>query len=546
MTNGIFGSVPVEHVKKAKFDLTHDVKLTGNMAMLMPILMEECLPGENWQWNGNLLCRFAPMLAPIMHRVHATMHCYHVPNRILTTLWKTFITAGQDGEQDIDPPLLAIDTILEAVQAEGETVWNSKVGTGSLWDYLGLPTFPFSAPAAYIDQTPINILPFMAYACIWQYYYKDQNLDTDTIMENPITQPDLETFVGEYMDVRIRAWEKDPYTSALPWPQRGPEVLIPLEGAGTVEYKTVSDVVNTVGIFTADRVLGTTPSGAGPHPLKVNMVVGGYDGDDGRIENIESISFANSTITINDFRTAVVVQRWLETNARGGSRYNEQILAHFDQRVPDFRLDQPEYIGGGKQQINFSEVLTTANSVDADDNVIPPANMSGHGISIGGSNSFRYQVKEHGWMVVILSILPETSYQQGIPRKFLRSTRYDYGWPSFANLGEQEIQSKEIYYDPLVANAVNNALFGYQQRHWEYKAIPNRTCGDFKTTLNHWTMTRIFSARPENDLAFVYANPTTRIFAVEDTSHKLWMQVVHQISVLRPFPYYSVPGLLKI
>lgn len=538
MTNGIFGSVPVERVSKAKFDLTHDVKLTGNMGYLMPVLMEECLPGENWRWSGNLLTRFAPLLAPIMHRIHATMHCYHVPNRILSTTWKTFITGGQDGEQDLDADIIDIKQILDTVKAEGATPFAAKLGTGSLWDYLGLPTFTYDAGATYVDQTPINVLAFMAYQCIWQYYYRDPNIDTETTMEEPIATPDAETFSLSFMTLRVRAWEKDPYTSALPWPQRGPEVLIPLEGNGAITYLPVSRITGPSG---GEQDLNVQTG----NPAHVTTEGASTTGD-AQIKNIQSVVFENSTITINDFRTAVVVQRWLETNARGGPRYNEQILSHFDTRVPDYRLDQPEYIGGGKQQITISEVLTTANSLDAEDNNIPPANMAGHGISIGGSNSFTYAVKEHGWMVVILSIMPETSYQQGIPRKYLRATRYDYGWPSFANLGEQEIASKELYYDPEDSTAVNNTLFGYQQRHWEYKAIPNRTCGDFKTTLAHWTMTRIFTERPENDLEFIYSNPTTRIFAVTDSSHKLWMQVVNELSVIRPFPYYSVPGLLKI
>lgn len=552
MTNGIFGSVPVDKVRRSKFNLSHRVNLTGQFGKLMPVLAEPCIPGESWRWDGNLMLRMAPLIAPIKGNVKATFHLYNVPYRILSTFFKDFITGGPDGEDSEQPPVTQVGDLLGELHGMGQAAFEEHVGTSSLWDYMGMPTIPWNAGGAFIDTTEINVFAFLAYACIWQYNYKDQNIDTDSVMESPIAAGPIAsaTMVQEYLPMRYRAWEKDPFTSALPWPQRGPDVLIPIEGTGDVTYKTVSDVINTVGIFTADRVLGTQPAGAGPHPLKVNMVVGGYDGDDGRIENIASVTFNNTTITVNDFRTAIVMQRWFEANARGGSRYPEVILQHYDWKVPDYVVDQPEYVGGVTMDVNISEVLTTANSLNADDENVPPGNMSGHGIVISGSRSFTYTAREHGMMMVILSVMPEASYQQGIPRKFLLTDRLEYPWPMMAGLGEQQILSKEIYYNPLESTAVNNALFGYQQRWWEWKMIPNRTCGDFRDTLDHWTTTRQFSSRPELDPSFVYMNPAEveRIFALEDSgaTDKLWIEVWHNISVLRAMPYFSVPGLMKI
>lgn len=548
MKDSIYGSVPVENRPKAKFDLSHDVKLTGNMGYLIPVLMEECVPGDNWRWSGKLLARFAPMLAPVMHLIHATFHCFHVPNRILTTVWKDFITGGEDGEFAGTTPYLLLDQYLDLINVD-ESSWNFGVGVGSLWDYMGCPTFDWTTYGAgpFDNQTQINVLPWLAYQCIWQNYYKDQNVDTTDTMKVAIAGGAVSTatFSSQYNILRKRAWSKDAFTSALPWPQRGDDVLIPIEGEVDYTYLSSSLVKTAAGAnATVNWTLGVSPTVAG----QMDVNAAGAD-TPGRVENIEGIDFTNTTITINDFRTAVVVQQWLELNARGGSRYNESILQQFNERVPDYRLDFPEYIGGGKQLVQISEVLTTANSEDSGANVVPPGTMAGHGISYGGSNSFSYQVKEHGWMVVILSVLPETSYQQGLPKKFTRFDRLDYLWPVMAGLGEQEILTQEVFYAPNSANAFNKSVFGYQQRYWEYKSIPNRTCGEFRTTQDYWTMTRIFPDQADVEVVntdFVYSDPTTRIFAVEDASHKLWMQVVHDLSVIRPLPYYSVPGLLKI
>lgn len=546
MKDSIFGAVPIESVKKSKFDLTHDVKVTGNMGMLIPVLVEECLPGESWKWNGNLLCRLAPLLAPIMHRVKATMHCFHVPNRILTTVWKDVITGGPDNVVAVAAPTWQVDTLLGAAKAAGQPTFVANFGSGSLSNYMGMPQVPYDAAHVYVDTQKINALPWLAYQCIWQYYYKDQNVDTTDVMESPIAGGPISTadMMNKYNVLRTRAWNKDPFTSALPWPQRGPQVLLPMSGAASILYLNESLVkTNTGANPNINTLIGTNNSS--PSILRVNKTGAAVDGISGRIENIDSVEFNNSTVTINDVRTAFVVQQWQETNARGGARYNESILAHFDTMVPDFRLDQPEYIGGGTQQIQISEVVATAWANDGTDEVAQ-GNMSGHGISVGGSNNFFYNVKEHGWIMVILSIMPETSYQQGIAKKFLRSDRMTYPWPSFAGLGEQSVINREVYWDPKVASATNDTVWGYQQRYWELKAIMNRTCGEFETTLDYWTMTRKFAALPTLNSAFIYSDPTTRIYATTDASHKLWMQVVHQLSVLRPFPYYSVPGLLKM
>lgn len=534
MKEGIFGSIPVTQWTQSKFDLSHSFNFTGNMGDILPVLCEEVLPGDNWRWQGNLLARYAPLLAPVMHRVKATMRAFHVANRTLNTNWKEAISGGQDGESLERASYIVMKDWLDAMNADGQATFERVLGPSSLWCRLGMPTIPWAGAAhAYTDTTEINVLPFLAYQQIWQYYYKDQNVDGAETMIEPIAGGYMAAPIFyEYVTLKKAAWDKDPFTSALPWPQRGPDVLVPFQSIVDQIYSKVTGLPNTQP---GDLIAAN--SSVGGEIIMVNA---------GAVPQVE-FRGTNATFTVNDLRTAIVVQQWAELSARGGQRYNEFILNNYDTVVPDYRIDQPEYIGGGIQYVDFSEVLTTANSQDSDDNTVPPATMTGHGISIGSHNTFNYQVKEHGWIIVLLTVMPETNYQQGIPRKFLRTERTMYGLPIFANLGEQEIQSKEIYYDPDDDAATNNTLFGYQQKDWDYKFIPNRTAGEFMTTLNFWTMTRIFDTRPDPiNTAFVYADPTTRIFAVEDNSDKLWMRVVHKISALRKLPYYSVPGLNKV
>lgn len=542
--NQIFQGTPAPMVKKSKFDLSHNVKLTGDMGYLIPILCEDVLPGESWRVRSNLMVRFAPLLAPIMHKVDATIHYFHVPNRIMCTEFEDFITSGENGESTAETPWLQLKTALSEAWSFGDNGFKAVFGESSLWTYFGCPPIARAASNTdYVDDTRINVFPWLAYQMIWQEYYKDQNLDTNDIMQEPIPggAVDPEFFVNNYATLRKRAWERDPATSALPWPQRGADVLLPLEGTGDVTYSARSKFVSENGASENDMTILTTKdisSNGSWTPISESF---------GRVENIESVEFENSAITINDFRTAVVLQRWLEANARGGNRYKESIHSHFNELVPDYRLNRPEYLGGGKTMVQISEVLSTANSLDSESNTVPQANMAGHGIAVGRSNQFTYRVREHGWIIGILSIMPKTAYQQGLPKKFFRLDRYDYAWPEFVGLGEQEMLSKEVYYDPTDATVDNDQLFGYQQRYYEYKSTQDRVAGDFCSTLDFWHMGRKFETRPQLNTDFVYASPTKRIFAVEDANvHSLWMQVYHEISAVRPIPYYSVPGLMKI
>ena len=317
---------------------------------------------------------------------------------------------------------------------------------------------------------------------------------------------------------------KDYFTSALPWTQRGGEVMLPNEP----DYKDFANIY-AQGSGKSPITSGGAVSTVTGTPASLN------DGNETlKIENIDGIN-----ISINELRTAARLQAWLERNALGGSRYIESILAHFGVKTPDYRLQRPEYLGGGKTPIVVSEVLnTSATATEAQ------GNMSGHGIGVGKSNSFKKYFTEHGYIIGIMSVLPRTAYQEGIPRLFKKFDNLDYFFPEFANLGEQAIRNDEVFYGRTSSEAVNSATWGYQSRYSEYKWQPDTVHGDFKNTMSYWHMGRIFGSLPALSNSFIEADPTHRVFAVTATTvDKLYVQIYNQVKAIRPMPVFGTPGI---
>lgn len=240
-------------------------------------------------------------------------------------------------------------------------------------------------------------------------------------------------------------------------------------------------------------------------------------------------------------RQSNALQRFLEKNARGGWRYIEQLLAHFGEHNSDYRLQRPEYLGGGKQPVVMSEVLNTAGETGG----LPQGNMAGHGLSVGNVNQFKRKFKEHGYVFGIMSVLPRTAYQQGVPREFRRLEKLDYYFPEFAHLGEQEVSQDELYHDFTAAQDTNlNTVFGYQQRFAEYKYKNSTVHGLFRDDLDHWHMGRKFTSAPTLNNAFMNSDPTDRIFAVnEPTNEDVWAQLYHNLKAVRPMPFFANPSL---
>lgn len=503
----IFSSTAGRKPKRNKFDLSHEKKMSLKMGTLTPFMLQEIIPGDSFKVKTEMLMRLQPMLAPIYHRVRVKTDYFFVPNRLVWDNWQKFITGGEKGTDTSVHPYLKMNEANKDLFQKG-----------TLCDYFGIPIIDQSLTVS--SETKINALPFRAYQLIYNEYYRDQNL----VDEVPITKGDGEvTSYSLITTLRKRAWEKDYFTSCLPWAQKGEKIELPTD----INYKPTTDLTKMDGSAPAGGALTSTMAGklveAGANEL--------------RVENIESLG-----TTINDLRVAVRLQEWLEKNARAGSRYIESILAHFGILSSDARLQRPEYLGGSINPVVISEVLSTYQQ--ADDSGYPQGTMAGHGISTGGNGGFKRKFEEHGFVIGIMTILPRTAYQQGIPKLYQRFDKFDYAWPSFAQLGEQEVKNNELYYDPEDSGEYNDTVFGYQSRYAEYKYQPSTVHGDFRDNLAFWHMGRIFENKPVLNESFITADPTKRIFAIEDPEEdEILCQLYNRVDALRPLPYFNSPTL---
>lgn len=521
----IFSQNERTKLRKNVFDLTHDLKGSGKMGVLMPFLCMDVIPGDKVSISSATLLRFAPMIAPVMHRVSVYQHYFFVPNRILWDNWEDFITGGKDGNANPTWPYLD---------------WNTGGGInlkGSLGDYLGLPLQ---------GRTNVSAFPFAAYQAIYNEYYRDQNL-TD---EKPYKLVDGQNGNSSTTDtslnrIRLRAWQHDYFTSALPFTQRGPEAMIPigdeapivqkLDAQGKVENMWIVDAGFLPG--QATQVGLSLDSGTSPDLGKTQMVANTQGGVSIDFSNSHFADLSQATASsISDLRRAFKLQEWLEKAARGGARYTEVIKSFFGVTSSDARLQRPEYLGGSMTPVKISEVLQTSETGST-----PQANMSGHAVAVGQNKHISMFAEEHGYIMGIMSIMPKTAYQQGVPKHFRRFDKFEYYWPQFAHIGEQEITGTEIYLTD--SSQTNKEVFGYIPRYSEYKYMNDKVCGDFRDTLDFWHLGRKFGSKPALNEDFIMCDPleVDRIFAVQDGTDNLWFQVLNTIKAARPMPYFGEP-----
>lgn len=509
-----FTKIRVKRPQSSVFDLSHERKTTVGMGQLIPILCQETLPGDKFRISHEAFLRFLPMLAPIMHRVNVYVHHFFVPNRIIYDDWEKFITGGKDG--------LAAPNFPKFIGTNAS--FKNSFPLNGLGDHFGVYSDHLPNDATTAD--PISQLPFRAYQKIWNDYYRDPTLQAEFEVPTDSVNIDLSLGDSDLLILRRRCWEKDYFTSALPFAQRGAAVDLPLgtvdvTGRPYFEDQTHAPVQGATLATTSPDGLLTTVS----DPLKDVSIVSGLTGEVG-------------STTISDLRRSFALQRWLERNARAGYRYIEQILSHFGVRSSDARLQRPEFLGGGKIPVQISEVLQT--SATQEDSA--QGNMAGHAFSAGSPAGFSKFFEEHGYVISILSVVPRTAYMDGLPRLFTKFDRYDFAFPEFANIGEQPVYNRELYFSG--SPATNAEVFGYQPRYTEYRTVLDSVHGDMRDTLDFWHMARKFGDDLDAPLLneeFVVCQPTERIFPVLADTNPLILQTYCHFSAIRPLPKYGEP-----
>lgn len=555
--NTLFTRVKTPKPPVNKFDLSHDKMLTAQMGKLYPVLCQEMVPGDRFRVQSDMMCRTVPLVSPAFGSLKAYVHYFFVPNRLLWDQWEDFITGGEDGTDRPVPPYVAYTDLV--VDTHNRTSVNENVGANCLWDYFGLPLGKYGGQTD-VNPTPISLLPFKAYNLIWNEYYRDQNVDPEVDIKTGMSGRQSLGSNGQFgfnyhYEIFRRRWLKDYFTSALPTPQRGPDVMLPIQGQANVQldpnWKTTPGNERPIPTFLDPNapatpgspdvqpgyLFGTTSSDSTKYSFGAGEDQGlarhlAYDPNG----TLKADLATATAVTINDLRRAIALQKFYEISARAGSRYKEMIMGHFHVTPSDARLDRPEYLGGGVSTINITEIPQTSATGDTS----PQGNLAGKGFGIGRSNRSSFFAEEHGWLIGILSIIPDAIYFQGVNKMWNRLNQEDYYWPSFAHLGEQPILKSELYCDPY-ANSFGE-LFGYAPRYAEYKYAPNTIHGEFRTSLANWTFARKFSAANLNS-DFLSVPDINNPFAVQDSSDKYLIWISHRIDALRPMPYYGTPSI---
>uniref|UniRef100_A0AAU8B6T3 Major capsid protein n=1 Tax=Dulem virus 79 TaxID=3145790 RepID=A0AAU8B6T3_9VIRU len=488
--------------KRTKFSLSHYNLTTMKMGFLCPVGITEVLPGDTIQQATSALIRVTPLVAPVMHPCHCRIDHWYVPIRLIWDDFENFITGGPDGlDASVYPTI------------------TGNFAQGSLADHLGVPVG--------VDNLEVSALPFRAYDLIWNEWYRNQDT-TDPVVISTASGKDTTTSTT----LLAKAWAKDYFTTAAPWPQKGPAVSVPVNLTAAGE-----PTITATTTITGSGIPQFTPSGYGTNALHCSPngtnVTWSAENVNSALNWVNPALTANTTIDfksgnpelgsvdINQLREAFALQRFEEHRALYGSRYTEY-LRYLGIRASDARLQRPEYLGGSRSTIQFSEVLQTAEGVD------PVGTMRGHGISAMRTRRYRRFIEEHGLIITTMSVMPISIYQQGLPRMWNRRVKEDFWQKELEHIGEQEVLNKELY----AASDSPDDVFGYQDRYDEYRSHQSFVSGEFRKLLNYWHFAREFSNQPTISTDFIYGAPTNRPFA-EQTQDQLYCMINHSIQARR-------------
>lgn len=556
MSNKLYTSIPAPKVKRNTFTRSRYNSLTMPYQRCCPVALEEILPGDLYKWSAESFLRLQPMVAPVMTDQRLSLHSFFVPLRTVNKHFSEFMWNNKAGNYTGVLPYVTLGEIYLAVQNFINNLGSTPDVPADVircLDFMGLPfkyrsasdrsTFYsqwLSDNSALSSSTlRVNLCPFFAYTKIWSEYFRDENLVDDPFDEwigfgytavdeftgqqtvlslsNSANTARARRFLRLFMSLKPRAWQHDRFTSCLPFAQRGPDVLLPVQASISSEFVGPEDQ----GSVSWDGVLESTA-----------LDPSGESGDISIESTLEGLS-----TTINDFRRAERLQRWYENSARGGVRPNEATLAHFGVRTKDATLDRAEFLGGSMQPIVISEVAqtseTSANS--------PQGTLAGKGTSYKNAGLFKRYFTEHGFVFVFASALIRPAYWQGVPKVFSRMQRDEYYWPEFALLGEEPVFDKELFVD---ANTTEDGVFGYVPRYADYKSAVPECHGDFRSSLSFWVNPRTFANQPQLNSEFIFGDPQKSMFAVTSNyADSILLTIRHNVKASRLMPFYGVPTI---
>lgn len=553
-TESHFSLSPHVDISRSRFDRSASLKTSFNAGDVVPFFLEEVLPGDTFSVDTSKVVRMQTLLTPMMDNVYLDTYFFFVPNRLVWDHWKEF--CGENTESAWIPQTEYTMPQITSPAGQGWSV-------GTIADYFGIPTG--------VAGLSVSALPFRAYALIMNEWFRDQNLQdplvvpTDDSTVSGVNSGTFVTDVAKGGKPFIAAKYHDYFTSALPAPQKGPDVTIPVAQAGSypvipkstlVPDSLLDGTLYKAKIFQAESNSGDTNTGLGfrvsSDSSTGDQVVGSFPGPANRlgsipvISNLWAVADGNAAAaTINQLRLAFQIQKFYEQQARGGSRYTELVRSFFGVTSPDARLQRPEYLGGNRVPINVNQIVQQSGTESSG---TPQGTVVGQSLTTDKHSDFTKSFTEHGLIIGVMVARYDHTYQQGLNRLWSRKDKFDFYWPVFANIGEQVIKNKEIF---AQGNDKDNEVFGYQEAWAEYRYKPNMVTGEMRSayaqSLDVWHLADDYSSLPSLSDSWIREDKANidRVLAVTSAvSNQFFADIYVKNYCTRPMPMYSVPGLI--
>lgn len=567
-SNSRFAQAPQVDIQRSTFDRSSGHKTTFNAGKLVPIYVDEVLPGDTFEMKTSAIIRGSTPIFPVMDNANLDIYFFFVPNRLVWDHWKEFngenTTSKWEQTVEYSIPQMAPPLKTSTTPTPG---WEK----GTLADYMGIPTQVGPGASQTNPEYTVNHLPFRAYCLIWNEWFRDQNLQDPVLIDKGDSQTNGRHLIPEGNSITFENQAAlqganllpvnkyfDYFTGALPEPQKGPEVLLPLGNtAPVITNQSPNSILPQYGItFKSDKFteVGKT------HNLSIQVTGQKYGkmvADNSAVTTLEAqnavpnnliADLGNATAaTINELRLAFQLQKLYERDARGGTRYIEIIKSHFGVTSPDARLQRPEYLGGERIPINIDQVIQTSGTMEG---TTPQGNTGAYSLTGNQGSYFKHSFVEHGYVLGLACVRTEHTYQQGLEKIWNRKNRFDFYWPALANIGEQAILNKEIYLQD--SKAMNEEAFGYQEAWAEYRYKPSRVSSAFRSnitsgSLDAWHYADYYEALPKLSAEWVqetYKN-VDRTLAVQSTLEDQYIaDFWFKCKCTRPMPIYSIPGLI--